>query len=57
LRRVIAEVLAARADIRAGARARSLLDGFIEQAEQTSVRALRQAARTSAVATSQVVPR
>jgi PAS domain S-box-containing protein len=49
LRRVIKDVLGARTD-RIGAQARSVLEGFIEQAEQTSLRALRHAARTSSAA-------
>jgi len=51
LRQVIEEVLVARRDARVRAQARSLLDGFIDQSEQTSLRALRHAARTSSVAT------
>jgi hypothetical protein len=50
LRQAIDDVLLARDDARPGERARSLLEGFIEQAEQTSLRALRHAVRTLAVA-------
>jgi PAS domain S-box-containing protein len=50
LRHVIADVLVARGGVRPGERARSLLEGFIEQAEQTSLRALRHAIRTSPLA-------
>jgi hypothetical protein len=46
LRRAIDDVLAA-GDVITGERGRSLLEGFIEQAEQTSRRALRHALRTS----------
>jgi PAS domain S-box-containing protein len=50
LRQVIDEALAARGGVRPGEQARSLLEGFIEQSEQASVRALRHAVRTSSVA-------
>jgi hypothetical protein len=50
LRQGIDDVLLARADVRPGERGRTLLEGFIEQAEQTSLGALRHAVRTSPVA-------
>ena len=50
LRQVIDEVLDARRETRASGYARSVLEGFIEQAEHTSLRALRNALRTSSSA-------
>ena len=47
LRQAIDEALAARSDLHVGREARALLQGFIEQSEQTSLRALRHAIRTS----------
>jgi signal transduction histidine kinase len=49
LRAVIADVLEGRREARHGEESRSLLEGFIEQAEQTSLRALRHAVRTSSL--------
>jgi signal transduction histidine kinase len=54
LRKVMEEVLVARGEVRPGEQARSLLQGFIERAELTSLRALRQAVRTSSVAAAPV---
>jgi len=47
LRQAVDEALAARSDLHVGQEARALLRGFIEQSEQTSLRALRHAIRTS----------
>jgi hypothetical protein len=47
LRHAIDEALAARSDLHVGREARALMEGFIEQLEQTSLRALRHAIRTS----------
>jgi hypothetical protein len=49
LRQVTEEIVAARGRDRAGEQARSVLDGLIQQAEQISLRGLRDAVQTSPV--------